>query len=328
MEDTNRKQDEQQPRNTSSTKEKLEPEKLPSFRNLMAEIHGALASSPIQEGHSSQMTQRIHKGKRPRVEAPLYVNIESQEPYEISPVSPFPGTRITEYSIPGNVEHVGETLQESGKSCEGKSVLSKEGKFAEHFQTAKEARIHRRQILQAKRATTVRIERVPKSQQTGMSLEQTSPVVTVEGESTRTPVVSSETSTSLETEGVGGGETSSQTVRKQAETEEEQETTKSIKESEAGPSSVPSLKRGRGRKREHPEWTEEQRQAQRIMKNREVWHSPNISITGMLCIAMFRLRNELVRRGKKEKKVYYENSPLRWREIGNSNKKFKDCAVF
>ncbi|GJQ12059.1 hypothetical protein GpartN1_g5527.t1 [Galdieria partita] len=277
MENPTRKEEEaQQPPTSSSEQEKLEQEKLPSFRNLMAEIHGALASSTTQETPSSAVAQRGEIRKRPRVEAPLYVHIESQIPYEISPVSPFPGLRTAEYPLQG-IEQVraGETTHSETRKhhVEEGSAVQQEFSALEHTQTAKEARKHRRQILlvKSKSVRTAGAGRVQKVQPTFVSPEQTSPMILTEEGSIHTTVVPSETSTSPETEGIGEYETSPQATIKPMEPEEREEkkSTESMKESEAGPSSVPYHKRGRGRKREHPEWTEEQRQAQRIMKNRE-----------------------------------------------------------
>ncbi|EME31963.1 hypothetical protein Gasu2_40510 [Galdieria sulphuraria] len=277
MESPTRKEEKQQPPTASSSEqEQTEQEKLPSFRNLMAEIQGVLESSTTQETPSTQVTQRIQIRKRPRVEAPLYVNIESQVPYEISPVSPFPGLRTAEYPLQ-SVEQlrVGETTYEGRKFVEEGTVVPQEGSTLERSHSAaREARRHRRQILhgKVKSLQTAAVGGLQRLQPTvTTSTEQTSPIIPTEVGSLRTTLISSETSTSPETEGVGEYDTSSQAVVKPIETEdhEEKKSTESIKESEAGPSSTPSFKRGRGRKREHPEWTEEQRQAQRIMKNRE-----------------------------------------------------------
>ncbi|GJD06738.1 hypothetical protein Gasu2_11370 [Galdieria sulphuraria] len=234
MESPTRKEEKQQPPTASSSEqEQTEQEKLPSFRNLMAEIQGVLESSTTQETPSTQVTQRIQIRKRPRVEAPFFT---------------IPGLRTAEYPLQ-SVEQlrVGETTYEGRKFVEEGTVVPQEGSTLERSHSAaREARRHRRQILtwQSEKSTNSSSGRVTKTQPTvTTSTEQTSPIIPTEF--------------------------TSRCQTSETEDHEEKKSTESIKESEAGPSSTPSFKRGRGRKREHPEWTEEQRQAQRIMKNRE-----------------------------------------------------------
>ncbi|KAK4523571.1 hypothetical protein GAYE_PCTG69G1467 [Galdieria yellowstonensis] len=260
MENPERKKDEEEPSKVPSS----EQEKLPSFRNLMAEIHRTFEASAPQEIRGTQRASVVQVQKRPRVEAPLYI----ETPYEISPVSPFPGLRTTEYASQ-STEYSGtrETTQETGEPFKEEASFFPEANiWKQSVIAAKEARRHRKHILQvkAKGGGTAGTSRLRRAQRKMVSSEQLSPPRSAEVGSIRTSTASSETSTSRETEEVAEQEAISHTAIRQVGSEER----KSI-ESEAGPSSAAFPKRGRGRKREHPEWTEEERQAERIRKNRE-----------------------------------------------------------